>query len=67
MEQYQAAYPAVELFSAPGLEDKRKDLAFAGLLGAPRILAGARISIRLPFWATASSPRSSFSTGRAGP
>ena len=37
MEEYQAAYPAAELFSAPGLDRKRKDLALAGLLGsAPR-------------------------------
>jgi hypothetical protein len=34
MEQYQAAYPAAELFSAPGLDRKRRDLAFAGLLGS---------------------------------
>jgi hypothetical protein len=34
MEEYQAAYPAAELFSAPGLDRKRKDLAFAGLLGS---------------------------------
>jgi hypothetical protein len=33
MEQYRDAYPGVELFSAPGLEDKRKDLAFDGSLG----------------------------------
>jgi hypothetical protein len=34
MEEYQAAYPAAKLFSAPGLDRKRKDLAFAGLLGS---------------------------------
>jgi hypothetical protein len=34
MEEYQAAYPAAELFSAPGLDRKRKDLGFAGLLGS---------------------------------
>jgi hypothetical protein len=34
MEEYQAAYPAAELFSAPGLDRKRKDLAFSGLLGS---------------------------------
>jgi hypothetical protein len=33
MEQYRAAYPDVELFSAPGLDRKRKDLAFDGTLG----------------------------------
>jgi Domain of unknown function (DUF4336) len=33
MEQYRAAYPDVELFSAPGLDRKRKDLAFDGILG----------------------------------
>jgi glyoxylase-like metal-dependent hydrolase (beta-lactamase superfamily II) len=32
MEQYRAAYPDVELFSAPGLEQKREDLAFDGSL-----------------------------------
>jgi hypothetical protein len=34
MEQYRATYPAAELFSAPGLDRKRKDLAFDGLLGS---------------------------------
>jgi hypothetical protein len=34
MEQYRAAYPAAELFSAPGLDRKRRDLAFDGLLGS---------------------------------
>jgi hypothetical protein len=34
MEEYQAAYPTAELFSAPGLDRKRRDLAFAGLLGS---------------------------------
>jgi Domain of unknown function (DUF4336) len=34
MEQYRAAYPQVEIFSAPGLDRKRKDLAFDGLLGS---------------------------------
>jgi hypothetical protein len=34
MEDYQAAYPTAELISAPGLDRKRKDLAFAGLLGS---------------------------------
>jgi hypothetical protein len=34
MEQYRAAYPHVEIFSAPGLDRKRKDLAFDGLLGS---------------------------------
>jgi glyoxylase-like metal-dependent hydrolase (beta-lactamase superfamily II) len=33
MEQYRAAYPAAELFSAPGLARKRTDLAFDGSLG----------------------------------
>jgi hypothetical protein len=33
MEQYRDAYPGVELFSAPGLERKRKELAFDGSLG----------------------------------
>ena len=32
MEQYRDAYPDVELFSAPGLDRKRKDLAFDGTL-----------------------------------
>ncbi len=32
MEQYRAAYPQVKLFAAPGLDRKRKDLRFAGLL-----------------------------------
>jgi Domain of unknown function (DUF4336) len=34
MEQYRAAYPEVEIFSAPGLDRKRKDLAFDVLLGS---------------------------------
>jgi hypothetical protein len=33
MEQYRAAYPQAELFAAPGLAPRRKDLAFDGLLG----------------------------------
>ena len=33
MEQYRDAYPAVELFAPPGLDRRRKDLAFDGLLG----------------------------------
>jgi Domain of unknown function (DUF4336) len=33
MEEYRDAYPAVELFAAPGLERRRKDLTFAGELG----------------------------------
>jgi hypothetical protein len=33
MEQYQAAYPSVQLFAAPGLEVRRRDLSFAGSLG----------------------------------
>jgi uncharacterized protein DUF4336 len=33
MEQYSEAYPQVELFAAPGLERRRKDLSFQGLLG----------------------------------
>jgi glyoxylase-like metal-dependent hydrolase (beta-lactamase superfamily II) len=33
MEQYRDAYPNVELFAAPGLERRRRDLAFAGTLG----------------------------------
>jgi hypothetical protein len=33
MEQYRAAYPDVELFSAPGLDQKRKDHTFDGTLG----------------------------------
>ncbi len=32
MEQYRAAYPQVKLFAAPGLDRKRMDLGFAGLL-----------------------------------
>jgi hypothetical protein len=34
MEQYRAAFPAAELFSEPGLDRKRRDLAFEGLLGS---------------------------------
>jgi hypothetical protein len=34
MEQYRAAYPAAEIFSAPGLDRKRRDLSFDGLLGS---------------------------------
>jgi uncharacterized protein DUF4336 len=34
MEQYRDAYPAVELFAAPGLDRRRKDLAFDALLGS---------------------------------
>jgi hypothetical protein len=33
MEQYRAAFPDAELFSAPGLDRKRTDLAFDGTLG----------------------------------
>lgn len=33
MEQYRAAYPQVELFAAPGLDPRRRDLEFDGLLG----------------------------------
>jgi hypothetical protein len=33
MEQYREAYPAAELFAAPGLEGRRRDLTFAGQLG----------------------------------
>jgi Domain of unknown function (DUF4336) len=33
MEQYRAAYPDVELLSAPGLDRKREDLAFNATLG----------------------------------
>ena len=33
MEQYRAAYPEAGLFSAPGLDRKRTDLAFDGALG----------------------------------
>jgi Domain of unknown function (DUF4336) len=33
MEQYQATYPNVELFAAPGLEARRPDLSFQGVLG----------------------------------
>lgn len=33
MEQYREAYPDVELFAAPGLDARRRDLAFDGLLG----------------------------------
>ncbi|HEX4115198.1 MAG TPA: DUF4336 domain-containing protein [Solirubrobacteraceae bacterium] len=36
MEQYRDAYPHVKLFAAPGLDRKRKDLRFDGLLsGVP--------------------------------
>ena len=33
MEQYRAAYPDAELFAAPGLAGRRRDLSFDGLLG----------------------------------
>lgn len=33
MEQYRDAYPPVELFAAPGLEKRRNDLSFDGVLG----------------------------------
>jgi uncharacterized protein DUF4336 len=33
MEQYRAAYSNVELFAAPGLERRRRDLSFDGYLG----------------------------------
>jgi hypothetical protein len=33
MEQYREAYPKAELFAAPGLESRRRDLSFQGLLG----------------------------------
>ena len=33
MEQYRNRYPDLELFAAPGLDRRRKDLAFDGLLG----------------------------------
>jgi hypothetical protein len=33
MEQYAATYPEAELFAAPGLQRRRKDLDFAGELG----------------------------------
>src|SRR5438093_6604651 len=39
MEQYREAYPQVELFAAPVLESRRRDLSFQGHLGddaAPR-------------------------------
>lgn len=34
MEQYREAYPDLELWAAPGLDRRRKDLAFDGLLGS---------------------------------
>lgn len=34
MEQYRDAYPGIELFAAPGLDRRRKDLAFDALLGS---------------------------------
>ena len=34
MEQYAAGYPEVRLFAAPGLQRRRKDLRFAGEVGA---------------------------------
>ena len=34
MEHYAAAYSSVELFAAPGLPKKRKDLSFNGMLGS---------------------------------
>ena len=33
MEQYREAYPQLELFAAPGLESRRRDLSFQGVLG----------------------------------
>ena len=33
MEQYREVYPKVELFAAPGLESRRRDLTFQGVLG----------------------------------
>jgi hypothetical protein len=33
MDQYREAYPQVELFAAPGLEKRRRDLSFQGVLG----------------------------------
>ena len=33
MEQYRAAYPGVQLFAAPGLQRRRKDIDFDGELG----------------------------------
>ena len=33
MEQYRSAYPTVELLAAPGLDARRPDLTFDGLLG----------------------------------
>jgi glyoxylase-like metal-dependent hydrolase (beta-lactamase superfamily II) len=35
MEQYRDAYPRARLFRVPGLERKRPDLRFDGVLGAP--------------------------------
>ncbi len=34
MEQYTAAYPGAELFAAPGLPAKRRDLSFDAMLGS---------------------------------
>jgi hypothetical protein len=34
MEQYRVAYPQVKLFAAPGLDRKRKDLRFDGVLSS---------------------------------
>ncbi|HYY74467.1 MAG TPA: DUF4336 domain-containing protein [Solirubrobacterales bacterium] len=34
MEQYRTAYGEVDLFAAPGLDRRRKDLAFDGMLGS---------------------------------
>jgi Domain of unknown function (DUF4336) len=43
MEHYRKAFPDVQLFAAPGLDRRRKDLAFDGMLG----------SVAHPLWSDA--------------
>jgi hypothetical protein len=60
MEQYREAYPAADLFAAPGLDVKRRDLTFDGLLGSepdPRwsadldqaVFMGSRMALEIVF------------------
>ncbi len=65
MEQYREAYPDAKLLAAPGLDHRRKDLAFDGLLGdepdplwADAVdqtgLLGHRLGIEIEFFHTPS-------------
>lgn len=60
MEQYRDAYPQVELIAGPGLDRRRKDLAFDAVLDSAPIRAGATTSIR------SFIPEVVFFTARAG-